>query len=271
MKKGLNLSLFFIILVVAVLPFSSFAQRLGAYPTTLDFKLANGQSEAQAVNITNGSDKKVQFKLYINDWIRDSSGGHVYYEPNTIERSCSRWVTLSKNFVELDPGQSTQVTVKLALPDSAQSAAEMKWSMLFIETVQEQTAANSKAAQATVRNLLRIGVHIYQTPPMLTQKEVKISDLKQAADSTPYVYNLICQNTGDIMLECKSYLEITSLTDGKKTKVEALEFPLFPAQRRYVRYDLPKTLAKGKYSVLGVIDGGEDMSLEAIESTIDIH
>jgi hypothetical protein len=268
--KGLTFPIFFIVLFAACLPISSFAQRLGAYPTTLDFKLGNGQSEAQAINITNGSDKKVQFRLYLNDWIRDSTGGHVYFEPNTVSRSCSRWITLSKNFVELDPGQSTQVTVRLSIPDSSQATSEMKWSMLFIETVQEQTATNNKAAQATVRNLLRIGVHIYQTPPTLTQKEVKIYDLKPAADTLPNVYNLLCQNTGEIMLECKSYLEVTSLSDGKKVKLEALEFPLFPEQRRYVRYDLPKTLSKGKYSVLGVIDGGEDMSLEAMESTIDI-
>ncbi len=266
----LNIFILAIICVIA-LPFSSVAQNLGAYPTTLDFKLANGQSEAQVVNITNSSKAKVQFRLYFNDWIRDSLGGHEYYEPNTIPRSASRWVTVNRNFIELEPGQSTTVTVKMAVPDSAEAANEMKWSMLFIETVQEQTAAASKTPQTSVRNLLRIGVHIYQTPPTLTKKEVKIYDLKPAVDTTPNAYNLVCQNTGEIMLECKSYLEVTSLADGKKTKVEALEFPMFPDQRRLVRYELPKSLAKGKYSVLGVIDGGEDLSLEAIESTVEVQ
>jgi hypothetical protein len=244
---------------------------LGAYPTTLDFKLANGQSEAQVINITNSGTAKVQFRLYLNDWIRDSLGGHEYYEANTHPRSASRWVSVSRNFVELDAGQSTTVTVKMTLPDSAEAAEEMKWSMLFIETVQEQTAASSKTPQASVRNLLRIGVHIYQTPPTLTKKEVKIYELKPVADTLPNVYNLVCQNTGEIMLECKSYLEVTSLSGGKKTKIDALDFPMFPGQRRLVRFELPATLPKGKYSALGVIDGGEDLSLEAIESTIEVR
>jgi hypothetical protein len=38
-----------------------------------------------------------------------------------------------------------------------------------------------------------------------------------------------------------------------------------------VRFELPATLPKGKYSALGVIDGGEDLSLEAIESTIEVR
>ena len=55
---------------------SSYAQNLGVHPTTLNFNLATGQSEAQVINVSNGSNKKVQFKLYLNDWVRDSLGGH---------------------------------------------------------------------------------------------------------------------------------------------------------------------------------------------------
>jgi hypothetical protein len=114
-----------------------------------------------------------------------------------------------------------------------------------------------------------VGVHIYQTPPTITQKEVKILDLKPV-DSITNTYALLCQNTGQIMLECKSYLELTSLGAGKKTKIDALDFPLFPGQKRYIQFTVPKDLPKGKYSALGVIDGGEDLSLEAIESTVEV-
>ena len=128
------------------------AQNLGVYPTALAFSLSKGNSESQVVNITNGSDKKMQFRLYLNDWIRDTVGGHEYYEPNTISRSCSRWVTLNKNFIELEPGKSTQITIKLTIPDSA-NTDEMKWSMLFVETVEENTAQASKNATAAVQIL----------------------------------------------------------------------------------------------------------------------
>lgn len=267
--KQLKAIFFLTILIFAGLSLKVSAQNLGVYPTTLDFSLANNQSEAQVINISNGSDKKVQFRLYLNDWIRDINGGHEYFEANTLPRSCSRWISLNRNFVELDPGKSTQVTVKMTVPDSVTATSQMKWSMLFIETVQEQDNMTNKNAAATVRNLLRIGVHIYQTPPTVSQKEIKILDLK-AVDTLPNTYQIACENTGEIMLECKSYLELTSLAGGKKTKIEATDFPIFPDQKRLITFTMPKDLPKGKYSALGVIDGGEDLSLEAMESVVEI-
>lgn len=248
---------------------TSAAQNLGVYPTALPFSLAKGNSESQVINITNGSDKKMQFRLYLNDWIRDSVGGHEYYEANTHPRSCSRWVTLNKNFVELEPGKSTQVTIKLTVPDSADATNEMKWSMLFVETIEENTAQNSKNATAAVQNLLRIGIHIYQTPPNLNDKQIKAFDLKNVAGEDKK-YQLLCQNTGNLMIQCKSYLELASMSDGQKTKLEPVDFPLFPQQRRYVTFELPANMPKGKYSALAVLDGGEDLSLEAVESVVEI-
>lgn len=256
-------------LLLAGFSFNSSAQNLGIHPTTLFFNLGAGQSETQVIHISNGSDaKKVQYRVYLNDWLRDSLGGHEYYRPDTLSRSCARWVTVNKNFIELQPKEAVDLTVKLSLPDSAAAGSEMKWAMLFIETVEEQVNAGAKQAQATVRNLLRLGVHIYQTPPTLTNKEVRLLDLKPD-DSVKNAYNVICKNTGDIMLECKSFIEITS-ADGSKTKLDAVEYPLFPGQKRYVLFELPKNLPKGKYSALAVIDAGEDMSLEAVESNIEV-
>lgn len=245
------------------------AQNLGAYPTTLDFRLGAGQGESQVINISNGSPKKVQFRVYLNDWVRDSTGGHIYYKADTLSRSCAKWVTPDKNFIELEPGQFAQLTVKLQMPEDPNTVKEMKWAMLFIETVEEANAAKNNATQASVRNLLRLGVHIYQTPPTLTNKEVKVLDLVPSTESVN-TYNLICQNTGDVMLECKSYLELSSMADGSKTKLDPIEYPMFPGQKRYISFELPKNLTKGKYSVLAVADGGEDMSLEAIESQVEV-
>jgi len=245
------------------------AQNLGVHPTTLEFKLGAGQSESQSVHLSNSSSKKVPFRMYLNDWLRDSMGGHFYTDPNTLPQSCSRWVTLDKNFAEIEAGKSADVTVKLSIPDSAGAADQMKWSMLFIETVEEQNNEASKGAQAAVKNLLRIGVHIYQTPPALTEKHVKVLDLKPSADAVN-TYRILCQNTGKIMVDCKSYLELASLADGKKTKIEAGEFPMFPDQKRFVSFELPKDLPKGKYSALAVLDAGEDVPLEAVEKEIEI-
>lgn len=244
------------------------AQNLGVYPTTLDFRLTGGQSEAQVINLSNGSANKVQFRIYLNDWVRDSTGGHIYYEPATIDRSCARWLTIDKNFIELQPGESTQLTVQMLVPSTPDASSEMKWAMLFIETVEENVSKNDKNAQATVKNLIRVGVHVYQTPPNATEKGIKVLDLR-ANKEIANTYDLYCKNTGDVMIECKAHLELAA-ANGEQTKLDFIEFPMFPGQVRIVTFELPKNLPIGKYNALGILDGGEDLSLEAVESTVEV-
>lgn len=264
-----NPRIIFTIMVMALgISVNTIAQNLGVYPTTLDFNLSAGQGEAQVINISNGSSQKVQFRTYLNDWIRDSVGGHAYFEPNTIDRSCASWVTLDKNFIELEPGESTQLTVQLRAPGD-DAKPKMRWAMIFIETVQEQTKTDDNNSQAAVRNLLRVGVHVYQTPPNVSEKGIEVVDIRPIAD-VPNVYNLVCKNIGDVMLECKAYLEFTSMSDGEQTKLDNVEFPMFPGQKRLVTFELPKNMPEGQYNVLGVLDAGEDIPLEAVESTIDV-
>jgi hypothetical protein len=267
--RHIKLLSIFVTLVFSGFTNLSLAQNIGVHPTTLEFALTSNQSETQVINLSNGSAKKVQFKLYLNDWIRDSAGGHVYYDANTQPRSCAKWITLSKDFVELEPGQSTTVNIKMQVPDNPDAIKEMKWSMLFVETVEEQNAQASKGAQATVNNLLRVGVHIYQTPPSLTKKQMKVYSLTPVPNANN-TYQIYCQNIGDIMLDCKAYIELSSMADGKKIKLDAVEFPVFPDQKRYIIFQLPANLPKGKYSALAVVDAGEDLSLEAVETNIEV-
>jgi hypothetical protein len=239
-----QIHILFLFVLAGFISIKSSAQNLGIHPTTLEYKLEKGQNESQVIHMTNGSDKKIQFRLYLNDWLRDSTGGHAYFRADTLHHSCSRWVTIDKSFVEVQPGKSEDVTVKLSMPDSINAVDEMKWSMLFIETVEEQNQAASKGAQAAVRNLLRMGVHIYQTPPSVRKKEIKVIDLTKVANEANQ-YQVLCENTGDVMLDCSSYMKLNNMADGKEIKLDPVDYPLFPDQRRYVKFELPKDLPKG--------------------------
>lgn len=261
-------TLLFLFTATLLLTSKAYSQGVGVYPTTVDYKLVPGQSEAQAINITNNAGEKVQLRVYLNDWIRDSTGGHIYYEPATIERSCARWLNLDKNFIELKPGESTQLTLQMQVPNGAPNVNEMKWAMLFIETIEENVARNDQNAQATVKNLIRVGVHIYQTPPGISEKAIKVLDLK-ANPNMANTYDLVCQNSGDVMIECKAHIELASAS-GEQTKLDFIEFPMFPGQKRYVTFELPKNMPDGTYNAIGILDGGEDLPLEAVESTVEV-
>jgi len=258
-------------LVAILLSVTLFAQRVSIQPSILDFHLGPKGVQAQPISITNLSDHKIAFRAYLADWLRDSTGNHQYFKPDTLKRSCASWVHLNKNFIEIEPGKTGELLVQLQAPADTTSFRQMKWAMLFLQSTDEQDAASraNKAMQTQVKELLRIGIHVYQTPPLLTKHQAKaISFLPLDAEKNSY--QMTMQNTGDVMLQCKSYIELTNIANGKEYKLEKVEFPVFPDGVRKIKFNIPDTVPAGKYSALSILDIGEDMPLEAIEKTIEI-
>ncbi len=147
----------------------------------------------------------------------------------------------------------------------------MKWAMLFLESIPEaKDPAKLKKMSMSVGTAIRVGVHIYQTPPGAITKAV--SNVRLLADSAQkgFVY-LYMKNTGQVMLDCKAHLELTYLSTGEESILKAVTFPVFPDGFRRVKLDLPKDLKPGNYSVLAVLDYGIDVPLEAVQQSITIH
>lgn len=239
-------------------------------PATMSFKLNSGQTQTQTVYIINKMSVKKQFTLYINDWERDTVGGHRYYPPGTLNRSCANWIALEKLNVEVNPGEVVPINVRMNVPDSASAAKEMKWAMLFLETIEEKTVPKTEGLTTTIGNRMRVGVHLYQTPQDVNAKELRMMDFDVKPNSQDSIYRIVCQNVGDVQVSCKSYIELSNVADGKKITVEPVEFPMFPNQKRYVDFALPANLPKGKYTLLAAVDGGNDLPLEAAQKTIEI-
>ncbi len=240
-------------------------------PAIIDFTLTNGQVAAKTLTVQNRTDSSAQFTLYMADWRRDSLGRHEYYGPGMLPMSCTDWITLDKTFIEVPSGGNIPITVTMKIPDSASSTKEMKWAMLFIEVVNEKKVFQDTGVSTAIIPIYRLGVHIYQTPPNLGKKEIKMlsfGQVKLAEDSLGL--SIECENVGDVHLKGKSSIEFTNLTDGTKTKIGPDPFSVFPGFRRVINYKIPTNLPKGKYSVLAILDGGEDMPIEAAQSEIEI-
>lgn len=259
-------------LLFHVLPVLVFGQGGGILikPAKIDFTVDRGQTATQTLFLQNSLNKTMQFKVYLNDWLRDSSGGHKYMSPGTNEFSCARWVKLDQEFVQLAPGESRNIVVTITLPDSAEASAKMRWAMVFVETAQENAApAANKNMQTTINQIMRMGIHIYQTPPGITTKDMRMLSFENVNNNV-LKYKVACQNTGTVQIECKSYLEVLNLATGAKTKIDNPVFPMFPGQKRFINFDLPASLQKGKYILIAAVDAGEDVPLEAAQKTIEI-
>lgn len=239
-------------------------------PVTLDFSVTPGSSVARKIFITNALSEKTQFTAYVNDWRRDTIGSHVFNEPGQDPRSCALRVSVDKPFFELEPGEKQELTVTLQEPLDSVANLQMSWCMLFIETVKEKKIGGATGFKTTIANRYRVGVHIYQTPPGVTDKEIRLLKIGPLANATNR-YRLVCQNTGKTQLQCSGYIELFSLQDGSKIRIPSQEFPLFPEQIRYIDFSLPEQIAKGKYTLTGILDAGNEVALEAGQLTIEIN
>ncbi len=271
MKKASIIVTFFVLLKCSSIYAQMTTEGLLVNPSALEFRLLNGQAGVSNLSIINNLKEKKQIKLFVADWLRDTTGRHVYLKPGTISHSCSNWISLDKDFVELEPGQAINIEVKLKVPDSADNVKIMRWGMVFVETIAEKTTqVNPGRVTTTITTNMRIGVHVYQTPPNLDNAEIKMLSFDPKPNAGDSIYRIVCQNTGAVQLQCKSYLELSSMEDGKKIRLNNDDFPMFPEQKRYIDYKIPGNVPKGKYNVLAVVDAGEDLPLEAAQAVIEV-
>jgi hypothetical protein len=260
----------FVLLVISLLGFTrSAGQRLGVYPSTLEFKLDRGESGTQTVRLFNGTARSLQFRLYLNDWLRDSLGGHVYYRPDTLQQSCSRWISFHKNLITVGPGKTADIDVTLRMPDSTNAAHEMKWSMLFLEQLEDRSDTGGRVIRAEVKGLVRWGVHLYQTPPAASARQITINELAYEANSS--TIELVCENVGKAMVTSSFYIELLPATGKRKLMLASKEYPMFPGQRRHIRYPLPKNMRRGMYTARAVVKPGAGLTLDTAVTTVEIE
>lgn len=267
----IRLILFSLLFGISVMPSFLFAQQMNVNPSTLTFNLAPGTSETKYVSVRNITNKQHTFQLTLADWYRDSLGNHVYLKPGAIKQSCSSWVKLGVNVIELAPDQVVDIPVTLDVPADFKEKEGMRWSMLFIQNYisDDSTVQKNARITTTIREIFRVGLHIYQTPPSVSTKSALAVSLNQDKKNTDtYIFEM--KNTGPTMLSCYAHMELTNIESGQEFKLDVQDFPVFPGGKRLVDFKLPPTLPKGKYSALAILDYGENSALEAIESTIVI-
>ena len=70
------------------------AQELEVSPAKLFFTANPGSSQTKQVYIRNKAKTPQNFIFNLNDWLTDEKGEVKYFDPGTIARSCTDWITV---------------------------------------------------------------------------------------------------------------------------------------------------------------------------------
>lgn len=256
-------------------PASNKKQTVSISPATLYFNAGQGESQTQNVNIVNGLPYPVQFKVSLADFMKVQSGGVEYSPAASLPQSCAKWVTLGNNYVEVQPGEKSTVPITLEVPDTSGAIEEMKWVMVFLEGMEQDFKnTSSGSVNASIKKNFRVGVQVYQTPPNILKKELRMVSFK--ALPIRGHYKVTCVNDGSVLLRCLSYIDLISSETGEKTRVypdkeQQNLFKILPGQTRDIDFVIPSSTPKGTYTGIAIIDANDDeVPLEAAQLEVEL-
>lgn len=246
-------------------------------PSSMRFRAKPGKSETKYLTITNDTYYPKKFKLTFADFSMDNSGAITQTPFGKIdnEYGLTKWVTASPNYVEVQPGEKKKVAIEVNLPDTDE-AYKAAWCLLMVDQAKEKDyiippSAKEGNISMGVIPVFGFGVYIYQNPPNVKINKVEIVSFIFNYDHDNRFIQLKAKNVGDGIGFCKSYIEINNLNTGYSERMPLRVFNVLPGQEREYEFMLPGNMAKGKYSILGVLDFGSEEELEAAEMEITVE
>ena len=254
---------------------TGFTQNVSVSPSRFYYKVAPGASKAQTVRVTNSSKNKQSFQITFGDFeAQGSAGKTTLLKAGESQHSLSKYVSANPSFFELEPGQSKEIQVLLELPNLP-DAAKVKWGTLLVKLVKEKTEANkltNKDVGMGILETFQFVIHLFQTPPNVTNKSAEIVEMKQTQGKTANekVISIVTKNTGEAILDCASYVELVNLKTGKKERLKPAPFTLLPGGSRDIKFAIPAAQEKGKYTVTGVVDYGSKDDVQAAEMELEL-
>lgn len=251
------------------------AQSVAISPSRLYYKVDVGGYKNQEITITNNATAKQSFTISFSDFEPAGiEGKSRFMEGGESENSCSKWLSATPSFFELEPGQSQKIQVLLQVPASP-DANKVKWAAMRIKLAKEKknaTLEDKNSMGMGITETFQFVVHIFQTPPSITLKSAEIQNFRQVEQTDGSRLLVIkVKNTGEAILDCASYIEFTNTQTGEEERIKPTAFTVLPGGIREVKFTVPRTLAKGKYSVLGVVDYGSRENVQAAELQMEME
>jgi hypothetical protein len=238
-------------------------------PAHIHFEVKPGGSTSSTVTINNDTDKQNNFRISFQDFNMNGYGKSEFLPAGSGKHSLSQWVNVSPSFVELAPGEKTEVTVSLLVPEDHPDANKAAWSIMLIEQAEEKKSiepeeGSNKIAFGVIPTFA-FGVFLYQNPPNVAMTDVDIIYMEALTESENKGILIDIENLGDGISYCTVYVDLTNLDTGETQKMVMKKFTIVPGLKRAFTFQLPEGLSSGQYSAVSVLDFGSDEELEAAE------
>jgi P pilus assembly chaperone PapD len=228
-----------------------------------DLQVPAGGSGTYSFLVHNDEQITDDIKIYLVDWDRDAEGNHRFYEPGSLPRSNTSWITVTPTSFSLRPDEAREVRFTITVPPDVQGTY---WGMIMVEG----RPRPQEREGATVLVVPRFGIKVYVTPPWTGTSAGRITKV-QRLGLNPLTFLIGFENTGDVHLRVSGEVQVLDGRGELVEKIAVAQFPILPGAVREVRASgsAPRP-APGRYYALAVLDFGSPDYLPAGQLIFDV-
>jgi len=244
-------------------------------PAHFHLTMNPGEVKTYTITVRNDTEKINRFKVNSYDFDMTNLGKSTFMPPGKGKYSLSKWLNISPTFIELAAGEKREVTFTVNMPSDS-SANRAAWNIIMIEQEEPATSLGSpehgeNTVALGITPTFAFGIFIYQNPPNAAVTKIEITNFSKISEKNVNTISIQAQNMGDGIAYCTAYVDLTNLTNGKQHRLLVKKFTIVPDLTRDFAFTLPKTLEKGKYLAVGVLDYEGAEEIQAAKMKFEIN
>jgi len=227
-------------------------------PLSLRLDIPPGEDGAGVFLVRNTGPDPIVVNISLHDWWRTPEGNFQILPAETLDRSCAPWMVHSATTVNLAPGEETQISVQLSVPEDVSGD---HWALLLVE--EQPQPVEEEQAEEGLTNASRIvvtyAVKILQQDSLNAAPDAAIQGI-ELVQLNPFGIAIHFANTGNAHITTEGTIEIRDIF-GETVRSFAIDpFPTLPGEERPLRIQdsSGESLPAGTYYVIALLDfGGE--------------
>ncbi len=252
-KMKVIIGIFIALLALALLAFPALAQ-LGISPDTIDVPVSEGHNSLPSINVGNGSDKPVDFKVEVVGYGQGVGGSSQGLEPDTNPLSAVSYIKFDPAEFHLKPGEKQSVDLTAYIPEGTQGG---RYAILLVVT--------SPKGEEAVKTVSRLGVLIRLTiagSHFDTKGSIKLVEAGRIEPNKPIPIKVTYANEGNVHYKVQSSATISNAQGdilGKVVSKSALVLPGY-SRELVAEWAPDHELQLGTYNMLATVsleDGTE--------------
>jgi hypothetical protein len=182
----------------------AYALSVNIDPSNVKIILKQGETKSGEITVQNFGGDKIKIKAYAEDWIYASDGSKVFMKPGSSVYSCSSWIKLDPENLDLAPKEAKKVKYSITSPGNASGGHV---SVIFFEALANNPEGISVSG--------RIGAIVYQDTEgdIKRSGEIKSLSVLTSEEGMPINIQISFVNSGNSHISAKPSIKIT---DGGK-------------------------------------------------------